>query len=500
MESLNYLIEGFAAALSLTNLLYATFGVFVGQIIGVLPGLGPITGLSLLVPLVFGMEPTSALIMLCGVYYGSFFGGAITSILLNTPGDAAAVVTTFDGYPMARQGHAGRALGIAALSSFIGGTISVLGLTLVMPLMSKAALLFGPAEYTMLIVMAFLAVLTLSNSNKTKAVISAVIGLVLATIGQDQISGQPRFTFGIFELYNGFDFALVAIGLFAVGEVLIRVEEIHHEGEQKAAKFSRAFVTLDDTKRIAKPTIISSILGFIVGVLPGAGATISAFMSYGLVKAISKNKDQFGKGAPEGIAAPEAANNASVGGAMVPMLALGVPGSGSTAVLLGAMMILGLNPGPLFMTESPGVAWGVIASMYIGNVILLIMNIPMIRLFASVLYLPYSYIALGVLILSFIGAYSLQNSMFDVYLMLGAGLVGYLMKKNDFPLGPLILTLVLGSLLEGNFRKSLLTSDGSYGIFFGSTAAISIWVLIAVALSTPFLMKRVRSLIPGQGA
>jgi putative tricarboxylic transport membrane protein len=219
-------------------------------------------------------------------------------------------------------------------------------------------------------------------------------------------------------------------------------------------------------------------------------------MSYGLVKAISKNKDQFGKGAPEGVAAPEAANNASVGGAMVPMLALGVPGSGSTAVLLGAMMILGLNPGPLFMTESPGVAWGVIASMYIGNVILLIMNIPMIRLFASVLYLPYSYIALGVLILSFIGAYSLQNSMFDVYLMLGSGLVGYLMKKNDFPLGPLILTLVLGSLLEGNFRKSLLTSDGSYSIFFGSATAISIWVLILVALLTPTLMKRVRTMMP----
>ncbi len=496
MESLNYLIDGFASALSLTNLLYATFGVFVGQIIGVLPGLGPITGLSLLVPLVFGMEPTSALIMLCGVYYGSFFGGAITSILLNTPGDAAAVVTTFDGYPMARQGHAGRALGIAALSSFIGGTISVLGLTLVMPLMSKAALLFGPAEYTMLIVMAFLAVLTLSSTSKTKAVISAVVGLVLATIGQDQISGQPRFTFGVFELYNGFDFALVAIGLFAIGEVLLRVEEIHHEGEQKAAKFSKALVTLEDTKRIAKPTIISSILGFFIGVLPGAGATISAFMSYGLVKAISKNKDEFGKGAPEGVAAPEAANNASVGGAMVPMLALGVPGSGSTAVLLGAMMILGLNPGPLFMTESPGVAWGVIASMYIGNVILLIMNIPMIRLFASVLYLPYSYIALGVVILSFIGAYSLQNSMFDVYLMLGSGLVGYLMKKNDFPLGPLILTLVLGSLLEGNFRKSLLTSDGSYGIFFGSVTAISIWALILVALLTPTLMKRVRTMMP----
>lgn len=496
MESLNYLIDGFVSALSLTNLMYATFGVFVGQIIGVLPGLGPITGLSLLVPLVFGMEPTSALIMLCGVYYGSFFGGAITSILLNTPGDAAAVVTTFDGYPMARQGHAGRALGIAALSSFIGGTISVLGLTLVMPLMSKAALLFGPAEYTMLIVMAFLAVLTLSSTSKTKAVISAVVGLVLATIGQDQISGQPRFTFGIFELYNGFDFALVAIGLFAIGEVLLRVEEIHHEGEQKAAKFAKALVTLEDTKRIAKPTIISSILGFFIGVLPGAGATISAFMSYGLVKALSKNKDQFGKGAPEGVAAPEAANNASVGGAMVPMLALGVPGSGSTAVLLGAMMILGLNPGPLFMTESPNVAWGVIASMYIGNVILLFMNIPMIRFFASVLYLPYSYIALGVLILSFIGAYSLQNSMFDVYLMLGSGLAGYLMKKNDFPLGPLILTLVLGSLLEGNFRKSLLTSDGSYGIFFGSTTAISIWVLILVALLTPTVMKRVRALMP----
>jgi putative tricarboxylic transport membrane protein len=500
MESFQHLIAGFGSAISLVNLLYATFGVFVGQIIGVLPGLGPITGLSLLVPLVFGMEPTSALIMLCGVYYGSFFGGAITSILLNTPGDAAAVVTTFDGYPMARQGQAGRALGIAALSSFIGGTISVLGLTFVMPIMSKAALLFGPAEYTMLIIMAFLAVLTFSSTSKTKAVISALIGLVIATVGQDQISGQPRFTFGIFELFNGFDFALVAIGLFAVGEVLLRVEEIHHEGEQKAAKFTRAFVTIEDTKRIAKPTFVSSVLGFVVGILPGAGATIAAFMSYGLVKSISKNKDEFGKGAPEGIAAPESANNASVGGAMVPMLALGVPGSGSTAVLLGAMMVLGLNPGPLFMTESPGVAWGVIASMYIGNVILLIMNIPMIRLFASVLYLPYSYIALGVLVLSFVGAYSIQNSMFDVYLMLGAGLVGYLMKKNDFPLAPLILTLVLGGLLEGNFRKSLLTSDGSYGIFFGSVTALLIWGLILLALLTPTLLKGKQSMLKKPGA
>jgi putative tricarboxylic transport membrane protein len=352
----------------------------------------------------------------------------------------------------------------------------------------------------MLIIMAFLAVLTFSSTSKTKAVISALIGLVIATVGQDQISGQPRFTFGIFELFNGFDFALVAIGLFAVGEVLLRVEEIHHEGEQKAAKFTRAFVTIEDTKRIAKPTFVSSVLGFVVGILPGAGATIAAFMSYGLVKSISKNKDEFGKGAPEGIAAPESANNASVGGAMVPMLALGVPGSGSTAVLLGAMMVLGLNPGPLFMTESPGVAWGVIASMYIGNVILLIMNIPMIRLFASVLYLPYSYIALGVLVLSFVGAYSIQNSMFDVYLMLGAGLVGYLMKKNDFPLAPLILTLVLGGLLEGNFRKSLLTSDGSYGIFFGSVTALLIWGLILLALLTPTLLKGKQSMLKKPGA
>ncbi len=500
MDSINQLLMGFGSALTLLNLLYATFGVFIGQIIGVLPGLGPITGLSLLVPLVFGMEPTSALIMLCGVYYGSFFGGAITSILLNTPGDAAAVVTTFDGYPMARKGQAGRALGIAALSSFIGGTISVMGLTFIMPLMSKVALLFGPAEYTMLVVMAFLAVLTFSSTSKTKAVISALIGLIIATIGQDKISGQPRFTFGIFELFNGFDFALVAIGLFAVGEVLLRVEEIHHTGEEKPARFTKALVTMEDGKRIAKPTIISSILGFCVGVLPGAGATIAAFMSYGLIKSLSKNKDEFGKGAPEGIAAPESANNASVSGAMVPMLALGVPGSGSTAVLLGAMMVLGLSPGPLFMTESPGVAWGVIASMYVGNVILLIMNIPMIRLFASVLYLPYSYIALGVIVLSFVGAYSLQNSMFDVYLMLGAGLLGYLMKKNDFPLAPLILTLVLGGLLESSFRKSLLTSDGSYGIFFGSVTAITIWVLILVALLTPTLLRGSRLLVKKPGA
>lgn len=486
MDSFAYLLQGFGQALSFENLVFASFGVIVGQVIGMLPGLGPITGLSLLVPLVFGMEPVTALIMLAGVYYGAMFGGAVSSILLNTPGDAAAVVTTIDGYPMSKAGQAGRALGIAAFSSFIGGTISVLGVTLLMPPLAEIALLFGPAEYSLLVLFAFFAVMAFSGKSIVKALLSTLLGLVLGTVGQDLISGQPRFTFGSFHLFNGFDFAIIAIGLFALGEVLVRAEESLRVSQITPAKFVSALISGRDVKRIGRTVAQSSVLGFGVGILPGAGATIAAFMSYGLARSTSKYRDEFGKGAPEGIAAPESANNASVGGAMVPMLALGVPGSGSTAVLLGAMLVLGLNPGPLFMTESPEVAWAVIASMYIGNVLLLLINIPMIRLFASMLYLPYPVIALIVLVLSVLGSYSLENSLFDVYIMLGAGFVGYFMKKANFPLAPLILALVLGGLLENNIRQALLTSQGSFEIFFRSITSKMIWVLIVMALLVPF--------------
>lgn len=484
-----HLLQGLGNALSLTNIAYASIGVFLGQVIGILPGLGPITGLALLVPIVFGMDPTAGLIMLAGVYYGAMFGGAITSILLNTPGDAAAVVTTFDGYPMAKRGEAGRALGIAALSSFIGGTISVLGLTFVMPLLANVALAFGPAEYTMLVLMAFLTVLTFSGRSRIKAIISTLIGLALATVGQDAISGRPRFTFGNFNLMSGVDFAIIAIGLFAVGEILVRVEEAAGQSGLKPAPIKKALISATDARRIARPVLGSSVLGFVVGMLPGAGATIASFMSYALARATSKNKAEFGHGAPEGIAAPEAANNASVGGALVPMLALGVPGSGSTAVLLGAMLVLGLNPGPLFLVESPEIAWTVIASMYVGNIMLLIMNVPLIRVFAAVLYLPYSVIAVAVIVLSAIGAYSLHHNMFDVFVMLIAGAAGYVMKKNDFPMAPLILALVLGTLFESNWRRALLTSQGNYEIFFSSVASLLILAVIAVALLGPLAWR-----------
>lgn len=492
MDSMVNLLGGFASALSLTNITYAMVGVFLGQVIGILPGLGPITGLSLLVPIVFGMDPTSGLIMLAGVYYGAMFGGAISSILLNTPGDAAAVVTTFDGYPMARRGEAGRALGIAALSSFLGGTVAVLGLTFVMPLLTTVALAFGPAEYTMLVLMAFLTVLTLSGRNRVKAVIATLIGLALSTVGQDAISGRPRFTFGNFNMMSGIDFAIVAIGLFALGEILVRVEEAKGRTNEKPAPIKKALVSMDDAKRIARPVAQSSVLGFIIGMLPGAGATIAGFMSYALARVTSKNRQEFGQGAPEGIAAPEAANNASVGGALVPMLALGIPGSGSTAVLLGAMLVMGLNPGPLFMVQSPAIAWAVIASMYVGNVILLIMNIPMIRLFAAVLYLPYSVIAVAVIVLSAIGAYSIHHNIFDVFVMLIAGVIGYTMKKNDFPLAPLILALVLGTLFESNWRRALLTAQGNYEVFFSSTVSLVILAIIVAALFGPLVWRTAR--------
>lgn len=492
MGNLYDLAQGFVIAVSVQNLLYAMAGVTVGQIIGLLPGLGPITGLSLLVPIVFGLDPTSGLIMLSGVYYGAMFGGAITSILLNTPGDAAAVVTTLDGYPLARAGQAGRALGVAAMSSFIGGTVAVLGLTFVMPILARFALAFGPAEYTLLVLMAFLTTLGFSTRSRVKGAISTLIGLALGTVGQDVITGQTRFTFGNPDLLGGIDFAVVAIGLFAVGEILVRLDEDHPDEEQKPMAIQGVLVTAADMRTIARPVAEGSVIGFLVGLLPGAGATISAFLAYAVARASSRTPEMFGKGALEGVAAPESANNAAVGGALVPMLALGVPGSGSTAVLLGAMMVLGLNPGPMFLTENAAVAWAVVASMYIGNVMLLIMNIPMIRIFAALLAIRYAYIAVGVIVLSVVGAYSISNSMFDVWVMAAFAAVGYVMKKNDFPMAPLILALVLGDLLESNWRRSLLAAQGSYDIFVGSTLSLIIIGIILMALCGPWIWRLVR--------
>lgn len=487
--ALHNLLLGFGTALTPANLLFAMAGVSVGQIIGVLPGLGPITGISLLIPLVFGMNPESGLIMLAGVYYGAMFGGAITSILINTPGDPAAVVTTFDGYPLGKRGEAGRALGIAAVSSFVGGTVAVVCLTLIAPLIARVALAFGPVEYTVLIFAALLTVAGISSSSWLKSGLAAVFGLALATVGQDAISGRPRFTFGNVHLLSGIPFIVVAIGLFAVGEVLYNVRDRTAFQGKEPVPVNGLLVSRADTRKIARPIAQGSVIGFITGLLPGAGATIATFLSYALAKRTSSEPETFGHGAVEGVAASESANNASVGGALVPMLTLGIPGSGSTAVLLGAMLVLGLEPGPLFFTNDPVIAWGVIASMYVGNIMLLILNIPLIRVFVQILRIPYSYIAVGVILLSVLGTYSLNNSLFDVGVMLIFGVVGLVMKANDFPRAPLVLTLVLGSLLESNWRRSLLISGGSYGIFAQSTVSQIIIGLTAASILVPLLLR-----------
>lgn len=496
MEIFQHLFQGFVTALTLQNLYYAALGVLVGQVVGILPGLGPVTGIALLVPVTFGMDPTSALILLAGVYYGAMFGGAITSILINTPGDAAAVVTTFDGYPLARKGEAGRALGVAAVSSFVGGTASVVAITLVAPLVANVALAFGPVEYTVLLVAAMATVAGLASGSTLKSAISAVLGLILATVGQDAISGIPRFIFGRYELLQGIDFITVAIGLFAVAEILVNLQERVRHTNVQPEPVKGVLITAQDAREISRPVAQGSLVGFLVGLLPGAGATIATFLSYALAKRLSRRPKLFGQGSIEGVAASESANNASVGGALVPMLTLGVPGSNSTAVLLGAMLILGLEPGPLFFNRHPEIAWGVIASMYIGNVLLLILNIPMIRVFTQVLRLPYSVVSVVVLVLAVLGAYSLNNNLFEVFLMLFFGAIGFVMKKQGFPVAPLVLTLVLGKLLERNWRRSLIMSQGSWGIFLDSPIAVGILVVLGVTLIAPFAWRLLKDRVP----
>jgi putative tricarboxylic transport membrane protein len=490
MDTLQYILGGFETIFTFQTLFYLIIGVLVGQIVGILPGLGPVTGLALLIPLTFGMDPTAALIMLTGVYYGSMFGGALTSIMFNTPGDAASVVTTFDGYPLTKQGKAGLAIGTATLGSTFGGLISTILIVILAPLVARVALAFGPAEYTILIALSFLLIIGLASKSKVKSAISTIIGLMLALIGQDPITGTPRYTFGLFELLPGIDFVIVALGLFAISEIILSLEEYKETKENPtSSKLEKIFPNKAEFKRILPPIGSGSLIGFVVGLLPGAGATIASFLSYSVAKKASKSPETFGKGNIEGLAAAESANNGSVGGAMVPMLTLGIPGSNSTAVLLGGMMILGLQPGPMFFTKYPDIAWTVIVSMFVGIFVLFLMNTFMIKGFMQILRIPYSVLSVTILILSFLGAYCINNSMFDVFLMGIFGVVGYFMKKSEYPIAPMVLTLVLGGLLEQNWRRALTISDGSYATFFESPISITLLIIAAIAILAPIIKK-----------
>src|SRR3954447_3359104 len=440
MDVLTGLMHGFAVALTPANLAMCLAGCFLGTIVGVLPGLGPPATIAMLLPLTFKLEPTGAMIMLAGIYYGAKYGGSTTSILLNVPGESSSVVTCIDGYQMARKGRAGPALGMAAIASFIAGTFGVVALMLVAPPLARVSLAFSAPEYFALMVLGLTMVVLLAGESLVKALLAMLVGLWIASIGTDLFTATSRFTFDRVELLGGIDFIIVAIGVFALGEVLGGMEPAQAAEMLPVPKGLRNLLpTWDDMKRCRFAFANGSILGFLIGCLPGAGSTIASFMSYGVEKAVSKHPEEFGKGAIEGVAAPEGANNAETGGALVPLLTLGIPSSSTTAILLAALVLWGFKPGPLFIQDQPQLFWGLVASMYIGNVLLLILNLPMVAVFAQLLKLP-SYAMFPLILgVSIVGVYSNSSSQFELVLLAVFGLVGYIMRKLEFPTAPLVL-------------------------------------------------------------
>jgi putative tricarboxylic transport membrane protein len=487
MEEIANLFQGFATVLQPFNILVMMVGILLGVIIGVLPGLGGANGVAILLPLTFSMSPTSAIIMLSCIYWGALFGGAITSVLFNIPGEPWSVATTFDGHPMARKGQAGEALTAAFTSSFVGALFAVVVITLVAPLVAKFALQFGPAEKFAVYFLAFCSFVGMSKEPPSKTVASMMLGFALGAVGLDQVTGQLRLTFGIPELLTGFDFLIAVIGLFGIGEILLTMEEgLSFRGGD--AKISPK-VVLQTWKELLKywaTSLRSCIIGCWMGITP-AGATPASFMSYGIAKRVSKRGHNFGNGEIEGVVAPETAAHAAGTSALLPMLALGVPGSPTAAVLLGGLLIWGLQPGPLLFVEQKEFVWGLIASMYLGNLAGLIVVLTCVPLFAAILRIPFSIIAPVILVVCAIGAYTVHNSTFDVVMMLVFGILGYVLKKTNYPLAPLVLAIVLGDKAEEAFRQALLASQGGFGVFFSNGLVSTIMTLGLIALFWPII-------------
>jgi len=489
-ETFKNLAMGLSVATDPINLLYCFIGVVFGIFVGALPGLGPSAGIAILLPLTFGTDPVAGIIMLAGIYYGAMYGGSITSILINTPGDSAAVMTTLDGYPLAKQGRAGQAMVMAAFASIIGGTICVILFMFLAPALAGFAVTFGPPEYFALMVLGLTTVGGMTGKYPVKGYISALVGLFIATIGLDLVQGIPRYTFGTYELYEGIDFIPVAMGLFGIAELLVVSEEGERiKIDKKQLSWRKQLPTKEDWKHSLPHIGRGTGLGFFIGMLPGAGATIASFISYGVAKKVSKRGDKFGTGVIEGVAAPESANNAASIGALVPMITLGVPGSGSTAVMLGALMMFGLRPGPMLFENNPDFVWGLIGSMYIGNVLLLILALLAVPLFVKILNVSSPILKAVVMGFILMGAYSLNNSMFDVGLTLFFGALGFLMKKLEFPATPMVLALVLGNLLETSLRQSMIISNGNPAIFFTRPISGTILAIAILAVIWPFIKK-----------
>jgi putative tricarboxylic transport membrane protein len=482
LETLQYWIQGFSVATLPINLLFAFIGCVLGTLIGVLPGLGPAAGTAILIPITFSMEPISAIIMLAAIYYGAMYGGTITSVLVNVPGEAASVITCFDGYQMAKQGRAGPALGIAAIGSFIGGSFATFALMVVALPLASFALRFGPPEVFALLVVGLSLVTGLAGRSLLAALVMTFFGLLLAMIGMDPVRGAPRFTFGIQDLYDGVGFIPVVMGLFGVGEILLSME--HPVLEIIKTKLTDLWPSRKEWKVSVGAIGRGTIIGFFLGLIPGIGAIIPTFMAYVLEKKVSKHPEKFGTGVIEGVASPETANNAYANAAMVPLLTLGIPGSPTLAVLMGAFIIHGLTPGPFLFKERPDVVWGLIASLYLGNVILLILNLPLVGLWAKLLEIRYQYLYPGILLFCILGAYSLNQSVFDVFLMVLFGVLGYVFRKLDWPLAPTILALILGPMMERSLRTSLEMSGGDLWIFFQRPISAVLLILGAIILLT----------------
>ena len=488
METFQHLWMGFQVVLTPTNLLFAFVGVVAGQCIGILPGIGPAAGIAILLPVTFGMSPITAMIMFTGIYYGAMYGGTITSVLVNIPGESSAVMTCLDGYQMARQGRAGKALGIAAFGSFIAGTGGVVGLMFFAPWLASVALSFGPPEYATLMCMSLVLIIGLTSKSVAKGIACFAVGLFMSVIGVDVVTGQARFTFGLANLLDGLDFVPVVMGVFGIAEVLDSLGDDAVDMKGVKLRFKDLLPNLSEWAVSIGPILRGSVIGFFVGMMPGSGTTACSMISYATELKMSKTPERFGKGAIEGVAGPEAANNAASVGGLVPLMTLGIPSSATTAVMLGGLMMFGLRPGPLLFEQNADFVWGVIASMYIGNLLLVILNTVFIPVFVAAVRIQIAYLASMIIAFTIVGAYSMDNNLFPVWLMLVMGAIGYFMKKLGYPPAPMVLALVLGNTLESAFRQSLQMSHGSLGIFFARPLSV-FFLIVAFAMALSPLVK-----------
>jgi putative tricarboxylic transport membrane protein len=475
------LMLGFSVALQPSVLAYAFAGCVIGTLVGMLPGLGPLAGISLLLPATFGLNPIIAVVLLAGVYYGAMYGGSTTSILMRIPGEAASVMTCIDGYAMTQRGRAGPALAIAAIGSFVAGTLSVVALMFMAPTLASFALRFGPPEYTGLLLMGLFVLAYMSGGSMLKTLAMAAVGLLLGMIGIDAMSGYTRFSYGVIELADGIGIVPVAVGLFGLSEIMLTAGQPTPPAIQRPT-LRQLVPSLEEMKLSVGPIGRGSLIGFLIGIIPGSAHIISSFVSYGVERRMSKHPERFGNGAIEGVAGPESANNAAATGAFVPMLALGIPTGPITAVMLAAIMVHGISPGPMLITQQPELFWGFVASMYVGNVVLLVLNLPLVGLFVNLLRIPYSYLYPAILCFCILGVYSVGNSVVDVWIMLGMGAFGYVLRKTGFEPAPIALGLILSPMLELSVRQSLAMSGGSYGIFFDRPIAVAMFAAAAVLI------------------